>query len=82
MKKTWLRLILTALLGLLLCISLIACTDPNNEKDPTGTTQETTDGSTTEENSDEKPVDTDPLDEKVGNKGENTDPEWGNDVIA
>lgn len=78
MKKIWLRLILVALLGLL-CISLIACTDPDSEKEP----PETTAGETTaEEITAEKPVDTNPLDEKVGNQGENTNPEWGNDVIA
>lgn len=74
MKKIWLHLILVALLGLL-CISLIACEDVDSGKLPPETTAEVT---TAEEPTGEEPADT----EKVGNEGENTDPEWGNDVIA
>ncbi len=72
MKKTWLRILCVAMLSVLLCMMLVACKDFDNNKNPEVSSSEMT----TEKTDPPKPV------EKIGNEGENTDTDWGNDVIA
>ncbi len=86
MKKTWLRILCVAMLSVLLCMMLVACKDFDNNKNPEVSSSEmTTEESTPEVSSTETTTEkTDPPKpvEKIGNEGENTDTDWGNDVIA
>ena len=77
MKQTWQRILCAGLLSALLCIMLIACKDPVVGENPEDSTPEVSSSELSEPSRPDPP-----LDDKVINKGENTDPEWGNDVIA